>query len=484
MEPKECKTMNNGMERERRRNFGSHLTPVDIFEDYIYPNISDRLLDYAWTDNFCGEGNLILPMLEHVDEAHRIRFFEDHVFLSDVSEDAVLRSREKAAGYGIPLDIAEKNILTNDGMKAFPRLNTKFRVFHITNPPYLYLGYIAKTPSVRPYLSYFTGSASGLQDLYQIALLRDFEEGLDKMVYIIPSNFLYGNSVSNEIRKLLFSKYRLEKATVIEKRIFQYTGTNVVICFFEKSSGKAQNFTLPVTTVGDTTSSSNITLDRRNDYRAGLFFDDFLSDLPKNDLKFRFYLSEEELLARPGNYKTHVVDVSRFSNRTYAKREYMINDDTISFIRSNILFLRTLDSGSWKGRCGLYNIREEFNADAIVVSGKKYRTHPIQILFASLPAEEQEYLRIYFNKTLEYARYRFNSEFLTTYKYSSSSYTRKYLGLNQARSILTTYPIFQEKEKKADFHEALVQADNETMDKLFRDRMFYPTKLPGPPASK
>ncbi|MHB1708077.1 MAG: N-6 DNA methylase [Thermoplasmataceae archaeon] len=471
MERKELEVMDKRMERERRRNFGSHLTPVDIFEDYIYPSISDKLFDYAWTDNFCGEGNLILPMLEHVDEAHRIQFFEDHVFLSDVSEDAVMRSQEKAAGYGIPTEIAEKNISINDGLRAFPKFKTKFRVFHVTNPPYLYLGYIAKTAAVRPYLRYFTGSASRLQDLYQIALLRDFEKGLDKMVYIIPSNFLYGNSVSNEIRKLLFSKYRLEKATVIEKRVFQFTGTNVAICFFAKASRNAQKFTLPVTTVGSSNSESIITLDRRNNYRAGLFFDDLLSSLPKNDLKFEFYLAESDLLASPGTFKTTVVDVSHFSSRRYGIREYMINGDTMSMIRRNMLFLRTLDSGSKEGRCGLYNIREEFNAEAIVVSGKRYRTHPIQILFESLPAEEQEYLRIYFNKTLEYMRSRSNSEFLTTYKYSSSNYTRKYLGLNQARSIIRTYPIFLEMDKNAAFHEALVLADNSGMGKLFRERM-------------
>ncbi len=478
MERKDHKASYTGMERARRRNFGSHLTPVDIFEDYIYPNISDRLFDYAWTDNFCGEGNLILPMLEHVDEDHRIQFFKDHLFLSDVSEDAVTKSREKASGYGIPPDIVEKNISVNDGLQAFPKLKTKFRIFHITNPPYLYLGYIAKTADVRQYLRYFTGSATRLQDLYQIALLRDFEKGLDKMVYIIPSNFLFGNSVSNQIRKLLFSKYRLEKATVIEKRVFRFTGTNVVICFFTKASGNEQMSTIPVTTVAGSVTHSNITLERRNNYRAGLFFDDLISSLPKNDLKFRFYLSERDLLASPGAFKTTVVDVSRFSNRRYAIREYMINRDTMSMIRRNVLFLRTLDSGSKEGRCGLYNIREHFNADAIVVSGKRYRTHPIQIVFDDLTAEEQEYLRIYFNKTLEYMRSRSNSEFLTTYKYSSSNYTRKYLGLNQAKSIIRTYPIFPEDEKNSAFHETIALAESSEMEKLFRERKLQTMKFP------
>ena len=222
---------------------------------------------------------------------------------------------------------------------------------------------------------------------------------------------------------------------------------------------------------------SNITLESRNNYRAGLFFDDLISSLPKNDLKFDLYLSESDLLDCPGTFKTTVIDVSCFSNRRYAVREYMINKDTMSMIRRNVLFLRTLDSGSREGRCGLYNIREEFNADAIVVSGKRYRTHPIQIVFDSLTAEEQEYLRIYFNKTLEYLRSRSNSEFLTTYKYSSSNYTRKYLGLNQAKSIIRTYPIFPEKERNSAFHEAIALADNFEMEKFIRDRSLQNMKF-------
>jgi len=33
-----------------------------------------------------------------------------------------------------------------------------------------------------------------------------------------------------------------------------------------------------------------------------------------------------------------------------------------------------------------------------------------------------------------------DSEFLTTYKYSNSVYTRKYLGLTQVRNIIKTFP--------------------------------------------
>ena len=74
-------------------------------------------------------------------------------------------------------------------------------------------------------------------------------------------------------------------------------------------------------------------------------------------------------------------------------------------------------------------------------------------------------------------RSRSNSEFLTTYKYSSSNYTRKYLGLNQAKAIISTYPIFLEKEKKYAFHEAIALAENREMEKLFRERKLQTMKI-------
>ena len=49
-------------------------------------------------------------------------------------------------------------------------------------------------------------------------------------------------------------------------------------------------------------------------------------------------------------------------------------------------------------------------------------------------------LRDYFNLLLEHFRALTDSEFMTTYKYSESAYTRKYLGLSQARALIETFP--------------------------------------------
>ncbi|MEN6295667.1 MAG: SAM-dependent DNA methyltransferase, partial [Chloroherpetonaceae bacterium] len=74
----------------------------------------------------------------------------------------------------------------------------------------------------------------GYQDLYQLGLKNDLKHNLSKMIYIIPSNFLFGYTSSNKIKYDFFKYYSINKAVIFEKEIFEYTGTNVAICFFER----------------------------------------------------------------------------------------------------------------------------------------------------------------------------------------------------------------------------------------------------------
>jgi len=129
-------------------------------------------------------------------------------------------------------------------------------------------------------------------------------------------------------------------------------------------------------------------------------------------------------------------------------------------LHRNILYVRTVDTGSINGRAGLGIIKEHYGVDGIYVSGNTYRTHPIQIfLNPELSFNDQLLLRNYFNIILEYFREKLDSEFLTTYKYSNAKYTRKYLGLTQVRGILETFPYGLEVEKKKRL-KALIEKEN------------------------
>ncbi|MGQ9465861.1 MAG: N-6 DNA methylase, partial [bacterium] len=197
---------------KKRRDFGEHLTSVEIFKRYIFPEIKNFLYDYSWVDLFAGEGNLILPILDSIPPSKRVNFFKNHIFLFDVQREMVAKSIANAKCYGIPDALARQNIALSDTLKEFPTMLKKLKhpIYHITNPPYLYLGYIVKNSGRN--LQYFTGNNAGYQDLYQIALINDLRNKIDNLIYIIPTNFLFGFSVSNKIRNDFLQFYSIKKA--------------------------------------------------------------------------------------------------------------------------------------------------------------------------------------------------------------------------------------------------------------------------------
>jgi hypothetical protein len=68
---------------------------------------------------------------------------------------------------------------------------------------------------------------------------------------------------------------------------------------------------------------------------------------------------------------------------------------------------------------------------------------------------------------LEHFRKKLDSEFLTTYKYSNTKYTRKYLGLRQVRKIIKTFPILElTNNEKAIMEEAIKNKSFKQIKKL------------------
>lgn len=429
---------------KRRRELGVHLTSVDIFKKFILPEIRDVLHQYIWVDLFAGEGNLILPILEEIPIEQRVRFFKDHIFLFDIQEEMVERCIRNAEKYKIPPKIARENIHVMDTLKHYPYFlkEKKLPIFHITNPPYLYLGYIAKNSERN--LQYFKGENEGYQDLYQIALINDLRAGLEKLIYIIPTNFLFGFSVSNKVRNDFLTFYTIKKAIIFEKKIFEFTGTNVCICFFEKKrmAGKDE-VVFKAIKVNGGAREKVYHLRPDNFYRAGGEFNDFVECFrsPK-PLKVEFYLTLEEVEKNQGDKKVRLLDANSFANGFYKIREYNVNETLYQKLRKNPLFIRTLDTGGWEGRAGIYNVQEIFGLEGIVVTREKYRTHPVQIFLTPFLSEKDvNLLKDYFNLVLEYLRDITDSEFMTTFKYSNSDYVRKYLGLSQTRKLIETFPI-------------------------------------------
>lgn len=460
--------------RQKRRNFGEHLTSVKIFHEYIFPHIEEDIYNYVWVDLYAGEGNLILPILEYIPHTERINFFRERIFLFDIQSELVEKSIIKAKYYGVPENIAIENIIQKDTLQRFPKniLQRKLPIYHITNPPYLYIGYIVKQGGRN--LTYFDGINEGYQDLYQIALINDLRNDIDEMIYIIPSNFLFGDSCSNKIRRDFLKFYSIQKVYFFENKIFEYTGTHVGIFFFEKRGyicDKELRFRGIKNKNGDSIKREYV-LKPENNYRAGNNFEEFIKKYKaKRQIKVKFYLTEKSVLEEKGNEEVEVINANKFNVKLY-KREFIeVSVDFKKEILSNILFVRTVDTGTLKGRAGLYEIKEVFGVDGIFVS-KTFRTHPIQIFFyPTLSIDDQIYLKKYFNLLLEYFREIDDSEFLTTFRYSETEYTRKYMGLTRVKELIQTFPILDISEKeKTEFKSLIDKKDTEKILKFIKAR--------------
>ena len=435
-------------EKVVRRTLGVHLTSKEIFNDTIFPEIYENLTDYIWVDLYCGKGNLILPVLDSIPKDSRIKFFKKHIFLFDIQEEMVERCIENAETYGIPFSLAKNNIKQRDNLASFPN-NLKAKglpIFHITNPPYLYLGYIRKHRETQKHSKLFEGSNKGYQDLYQIAMINDLRSGIENLIYIIPSNFLFGASVSNKFRSDFLKYYNICKMIIFETKIFEYTGTNICIGFFKRkqvSKSEIIEFNgLKIKKKKEEIKKKYI-LKPEYKYRAGSEFDEFLEkNQVKTPLNVNYYLLKKEVINNIGNNRVSVIDANNYKNNQYIKLDLEVNDKLKNKIESNILYVRTIDTGSRVGRAGLGIINEDLKVNGIYVSGNTYRTHPIQIFLEPIiTQQDQILLKNYLNFVLERFREKLDSEFLTTYKYSNADYTRKYLGLTQVRSLIETLPI-------------------------------------------
>ena len=446
------KTMKNNAKNfehiNNRRTFGAHLTSTDIFHNWIYPEIKDQLFNYIWVDLYAGEGNLILPILDFIPLENRIKFFEEHIFLFDIQPKMIQESITNALSYEIPLEIAQENILLRNNLENFPEFLKKRRLplYHITNPPYLYLGYIRKHKETQDYLKYFEKENQGYQDLYQIAMINDLRQNIENLIYIIPSNFLFGDSVSNKFRLDFLEFYNILKMIIYETKIFEHTGTNICIGFFKRKSipkKEIVKFSGLKIKNNDKSLKKEYILKPKYKYRAGSKFLEFLEEYKSNQpLVVNYYLLNAEVVNNKGSNQITVIDSNNYNNNEYKMKTLYVNDYLKRKIESNILYVQTVDKGSSKGRVGLRHIRNDFSVSGIYVSSNTYRTHPIQIfLEPQISIDDQITLKDYFNIVLEYFRRELDSEFLTTYKYSSAKYTRKYLGLTQVRSLIKTYPI-------------------------------------------
>lgn len=424
---------------QHNRLFGQHFTSKEIFRKHIFPEIKEEIYNYTFIDYYAGEGNLILPILDIIPLEQRIDYFKKHIFLFEIQKSLVEKAIKNAEEYWIPKEIAKKNIQQNDSLKKYPKIKTSLPIFHITNPPYLYLWYIKKNKETENYLEYFKAEWSGLQDLYQLAMFQDVKYNITKNIYIIPSNFLFSASWTNQVRIWYLEKYSIKKAIIFEEKIFDFTGQHVGIFFFERKIKKQHNIQkFQAIKINWCTKKRDFVLSKENNYRGGNEFMEFCKNTSTEKLHVDFYLMEEEILKNKWKMRLMGYDINK---KKY--KEYLVNPSFYERVKKNYLYIRTIDTWKMDGRIWLYDIRKDYQADCIVITnGKTYRTYPIQIFLKSDFPFHMDDLKDYFNLTLEAFRNEYDSDFLTTFMYSENAeYVRKFIGLNYTRKLIQTFKI-------------------------------------------
>jgi hypothetical protein len=266
--------------------------------------------------------------------------------------------------------------------------------------------------------------------------------------------------------------YTIRKAYLFEQSLFDHTGVHVMIAFFERKPYACREVqAFEAVKVNHTAWARRYRLSPKWHYRAGSEFEEFTTLYrAARPLKVRYYLHWETVQQHAGAYPLRLVDANDFSGKGYRVLEVGVDAALYEYVKANPLFVRTLDTGSADGRAGLYFIPEVFGADGIVVTKATYRTHPIQVFIEPrLPLDDLRLLRDYFNLLLEHLRTLTDSEFMTTYKYSESAYTRKYLGLSQAKALIETFPHLELSDKEREWLRTLVySADAEGVVEFLR----------------
>jgi hypothetical protein len=429
---------------DQRRLLGSHLTPVSVFQDYVLPDLKPLIHDHMFMDLFCGEGNLILPMLDLVPRSERTDYFRKHIFMCDVDPKMVDKAIANASCYGIDHEVLETHITVRDSISSYPAMKDVEKTVHITNPPYLYVGHIMKHSEASHQASYFTGENAGYQDLYQLAMMNDMRHKIRKMIYVIPTNFLFADSASRKIRLDFLTKYNISKCRLFESRIFPHTGVNVGIFHFDlDQKGLHRKIEFDAILESEKQREQRYSLDSSNGFRPIMDLQEERVTNWNGHLSAKFYLNIDEVRSLGGDREVILIDSKNFSNGRYSSSTFFVDDWLARKLHSNPLFVRTVDTGSDNGRAGLHDIRKEFDADGIVVSGDTYRTNPIQLFIQpDLTREKSMKLMHLFNRKLEKMRSDSDSSFMTTYRYSSNPrYIRKYLGLKQVSAIISSFSL-------------------------------------------
>jgi len=268
--------------------------------------------------------------------------------------------------------------------------------FVLTNPPYLNIN--KANESIKSV--YFRQSE--FEDLYQLSLysILNSQEG----IVIVPINFLSAEN-SAKIRNYFFARFCIVEMNYFRQPVFADTTYNVIAFYYKrKKRHDADSFVIKAHIFPEEETFPLELFVKDNWTIGGSLLHQIRQT--KNVLGI-FRLTEEHLRKGP-------LAVPAAYNHLKHRITLHVDHPTLQLLRSNILLLKAIDSGSENGKAALENIKE-YNIECLV--SKPTSRHQVYLVFKKhIPVEEQIHLINLFNKTIEDLRKKHLSLFMTNYR--------------------------------------------------------------------
>jgi len=336
--------------------------------DYILRNLEKYIKGKEIIDPFAGNGDLINWAKKHA--VKKIKGFDvDRKFIDN------------------------KNVFYSDSIS-----NPKKYKFVLTNPPYLNVNKAGREVKDK----YF--EKNYFEDLYQISLYSIMNS--DEGIVIVPINFLSAEN-SQRIRDSFFSKFRIVEMDYFKQQVFLDTTYNVIAFYYKKKRNPFEDKFNIKTHIYPDNKIVNIELNKRFHWTIGGELLDTIRN-QKNVLGIR-RLTEKDLEKEKGQIKVraaynHIKDIL----------EIRVSKEMYDLMRSNLIFLKAIDSGSEDGKLALDNIKD-YGVECLI--SKESSRHMIYLIFNKpLKISEQKRIIDLFNREIGKLRESHFSLFLTNYR--------------------------------------------------------------------
>jgi hypothetical protein len=305
----------------------------------------------------------------------------------DLLRWALGSSAKNIRGFDIDASLIKNNISYNDSL-----LNIEKSDFILTNPPYL-----AKNkadPATR--LKYLKEQ----EDLYLVAIDRIIKSGTNKVIIIVPINFL-SSTVSAKIRKSFIDNYNIVAFNYFKERVFADTTYNVCAIYAERKCKPNEIEKLFIHIYPDNF-VKEVIVERKYNYSiAGKEIHEIKSRTTKIHR-----LTEKEIQLKSGDNF-----ISCFINDTKTIKNAFVNSEMKSIIDNNIILIHCIDGKVDKIRA--QDIRE---LDKKCLIGKNTSRNIAHIIMDEISIKDQEKLILKFNDYLSKLRNNYCSLFMTNFR--------------------------------------------------------------------